>query len=83
MHACVIDNIPFQSLTGAGGGGYLVAITKEPNMRNVIEEALAKLLGGRDEVKDAFVCKSVTIDRVGLEVLVDGEARAIYDDESA
>lgn len=41
----------------------MVAITKEPNARDVIEDALA-----REGITDALVCKSVTVDQEGLVI---------------
>ncbi|KAM7427969.1 hypothetical protein ABFA07_020983 [Porites harrisoni] len=55
-----------QTLTGAGGGGFLVLITKEPNMadkiRAVIEEKKAS---------DEFIFYDVSVDWDGLTVRVE------------
>ena len=63
----------FQSLAGAGGGGYLVAITREPNMGEAIEQALRSTKAPRDQHhQEAVVCKEVNIDKEGLTLTVNG-----------
>ena len=49
-----------QCLAGAGGGGFMVMITKEPNQKETIEEILTK--GGFQ-----FSIHDVKVDRKGMQ----------------
>eukprot|EP00039_Didymoeca_costata_P007148 m.96786 g.96786 ORF g.96786 m.96786 type:complete len:1097 (-) comp13559_c0_seq1:132-3422(-) len=51
-----------QSMAGAGGGGYMYVITKEPHMSEKLEALVRKEVEGMDDVEFA----EVKIDNVGL-----------------
>lgn len=72
--AAIIDTLkPFVhgwSLAGAGGGGYLTVVMKEPNSAQKLRDALA---GSSLVSTDAATIHSIVVDVDGLEVEVGDE----------
>ena len=58
---------PLQSIAGAGGGGYMVLITRSPGAKPEIEHCLKK-----EGFKDVNV-HNVTIDRDGVLLSIGGK----------
>ena len=69
MIKIIQDAVWGQELTGAGGGGFLVAITKEPGNQRALEERLRRELTEEELREVSF--HSVQIDTEGLVVRVD------------